>query len=191
VDSWQVAHDNIVSSNVEKAITKLSEYISNAGISEFLPVLSLEFSIKNTDLNTLVVNFLTECKKKFEVKSIYLEMNGFDINYDRWYFDYFAYNTVSHDLEDIEWLCEWQSDNWPETELSNSENSRSVFEWYHENNIYETDENHREVYDACMLLVHCKFIQYVNSSLKSSKELAGVTIFSAAHGFESAGKYEP
>ena len=85
MDSWQVAHDNIVSNNVEKAVTELSEYISNAGISEFLPVLGLEFSIKNTVLNTLVVNFLTECKKKFEVKSIYLEMNGFDINYDSAY----------------------------------------------------------------------------------------------------------
>jgi hypothetical protein len=39
-------------------------------------------------------------------------MNGFDIKYDRWYFDLFAYSSYSPNVDDTEWLCDWHSDNW-------------------------------------------------------------------------------
>jgi hypothetical protein len=36
--------------------------------------------------------FISSSERGFPVKAVYLEMNGFDLNYDRWYFDYFAYD---------------------------------------------------------------------------------------------------
>ena len=56
--------------------------------------------------------FIKRCGKEFDIKSVYLEMNGFDINYDRWYFDSFGYSNYGDDPDDLEWLCDWSSPEW-------------------------------------------------------------------------------
>ena len=105
---------------------------------EFVPV--AEATVTNDTLASLeaINNFIELNSSSFEVESIYLEMNGFDINYDRWYFDYFAYDKYSNDPEDLEWLCYWQSKDWPETQIAGMKYAQQVFKWYHENQIWKT-----------------------------------------------------
>jgi hypothetical protein len=46
--------------------------------------------------------------RRFPIGAAYTEMNGFDINPDRWYCDLFAYPSDGG-LDDRDWLCEWDS----------------------------------------------------------------------------------
>ena len=191
MDCWDIAHTNIIAGNVDQAVHELSKIVKSQNVKEFMPVLDLNFDVIVNDFEQSVADFVSACRANFTVKSVYLEMNGFDINYDRWYFDYFAYDTVGQTPEDLEWLCEWQSGQWPETELVNTLESRGVFEWYHENKIYARHKEYSDLYSTCSLLVHCKFIQFVNQELGTSNKLQGVKIYSAAHGFENVGVCVP
>ena len=88
---------------------------------------------------------------KFDVKAVYLEMNGFDINYDRWYCDFFAYSCYEPDVEKTDWLCEWQSGDWPQYELLGLESAQEAFAWYHGQRIWKSQPEFLPVYEASML----------------------------------------
>ena len=65
-----------------------------------------------------LINF---CDRRFDVRAVYLEMNGFDINIGRWYFDLFAYRQYIKAPEDVDWLGEWESPAWPDITLTGLE----------------------------------------------------------------------
>ena len=43
---------------------------------------------------------------RIPIRAVYTEMNGFDINPDRWYCDLCAY-TADGGLDDFDWLSDW------------------------------------------------------------------------------------
>jgi len=60
------------------------------------------------------------------VQAIYTEMNGFDINPDRWYCDLFAY-TADGGLEDFDWLADWQSEPCADYTITGLEPLQAVY----------------------------------------------------------------
>ena len=62
--------------------------------------------------------FINRCGEEFDVQAVYLEMNGFYVNYDCWYFDSFAYTEYVDDPDDLDWLSDWSSPEWPQLTLT-------------------------------------------------------------------------
>ena len=62
--------------------------------------------IRRATFSLTLTHLLSRAKNRFDVRAVYLEMNRFDINYDRWYFDLFAYTEYSADPEDLDWLSD-------------------------------------------------------------------------------------
>jgi hypothetical protein len=60
------------------------------------------------------------------VKAAYTEMNGFDVNPDRWYCDLFAYS-VDGGLDNFDWLSDWQSDPFEEYTITGLERLQAVY----------------------------------------------------------------
>ena len=184
---WIEVDKLISESKYDDAIRFLEAQIIKSEIREFQPLIGLKISDEHNDVLSKTNEFISHNQKKFDVKSIYFEMNGFDINYDRWYFDYFAYDTYSEDREDPDWLCEWKSEDWPETTIHGLEPAQKVFEWYHEEKIWESRPEIKDTYEAAMLLIMSKFIQFISFVITSGKLSKPVIVFATAHDFETIG----
>jgi len=188
---WQKVYDGVLTSQTGDLINLLSKEIIANGPNEFTPVVKADISNDLAITLKEINEFITANLANFEVKSIYLEMNGFDINYDRWYFDYFAYENYSSDPEDLEWLCDWHSENWPETTIVGMEDTQDVFKWYHENHIWKSNPELKETYETAMLLVMLKFMDFVAKVIQRKKLVRPMPVLCTAHGFESVYQIAP
>lgn len=63
---------------------------------------------------------------RFTIAAAYTEMNGFDINPDRWFCDLFAYTTYGgHD--EYDWISDWQSEHFDDYTISGLEELQAVY----------------------------------------------------------------
>ena len=188
---WQVVYDHFKNNNVAPAISQLEEFISSHDAQKFACVGGASFLNPPSSVLAELNRFIEANEKQFDVKSVYFEMNGFDINYDRWYFDLFAYSSYSPKFDDTDWLCEWQSAPWPEFELTGMAAAQEAFAWYHEKRIWKSQPDFKPIYEAAMLLIMAKFAGYVGSALRAGHLAKSIPILVTAHGFESIARYEP
>ena len=117
-------------------------------------------------------------------------MNGFDINPDRWYFDFFAYTEYGSDPDDLEWLCDWESPTWKDVTLEGLEAVQADFDWYHSNEIWN-DKTFESAYDVSLLLVMCKYVALIESSLRSGARTKSIPVLATAHDFDIVGRFPP
>lgn len=173
---------------VDKRIQKPNEacqfinnLMENCKDKTFNGLISLNFTNSVYQIQNSIAKFCSECNKTFNLKAIYLEMNGFDINPDRWYFDLFGYGTLPPDDESLDWLSDWQSTEFPDVTLTGLESIQNLFDSYIKNKLYKDDDKaHNE--DLATLLVMAKFCKLIDESLKNQK--LAVHVYATAHDFD-------
>jgi hypothetical protein len=94
--------------------------------SPFHSVLEVSFTNRPEEVAAHFDGFVRREAKRFRIRAVYAEMNGFDINARRWFFDVFAFNDYGgHD--DYDWLADWASENYPELTLTGLEALQRVY----------------------------------------------------------------
>lgn len=176
-------------SDTHGAIQFLEERLRKEPVSRFKGLLGKGFTNKPRSILAAINKFTDACSKGFDVKAVYLEMNAFDVNCDRWYFDSFGYSRYEADPEDLDWLSEWQSPNWPQVTLNGLQPVRRDFEWYHANRIWE-DESFARTYDLAELLVVCKYVSLIESALAAGRRSKPIPVLATAHDFDIMGRFE-
>src|SRR5437660_11742023 len=104
-------------SDITGAIGFLEERLATEKTARFEGLHAKGFTNKPKSIFSAINKFIDACSEQFVIKAVYLEMNGFAINPDRWYFDSFGYTKYGADPQNLEWLCEWQSPDWPQVTL--------------------------------------------------------------------------
>lgn len=127
VDLWQTVANYLRSNDVDGAAADLESRLRATATDRFASLADLHFTNSPYDVLSHINEFIAACKAHFDVRAVYLEMNGFDINYDRWYFDSFAYTEYSDDPDDLDWLCDWSSPNWEQYTLNGLEETQDDF----------------------------------------------------------------
>ncbi len=187
---WRKVDSGFREGDVDGTIHHLEEALSAENVDRFKKLIGSRFTNPPSDILSSVNDFANSCGRSFDVQAVYLEMNGFDINYDRWYFDFFAYSHYSEDPDDLDWLSDWQSDERPDITLTGLEHVQRDFEWYHENEIYK-EESHRRAYDISLLLVMTNFVSLVGRALAAGPLAKDVPVLATAHGFDVIGRFHP
>jgi hypothetical protein len=188
---WDTVHERFAGRDVPGAVEFLEQFLASHDAQRFSCLAGLSFSNSRTLVLKEINEFIETTDVQFDVKAVYLEMNGFDINYKRWYFDFFAYPNYEPGAEETDWLCEWQSKAWPQFRLLGMEPAQEAFAWFHGQKIYRSQPELEPVYEASMLLVMAKFAAFVGSSLKSGTLVRPIPIFATAHDFESVAHFGP
>lgn len=70
--------------------------------------------------------FIGRQAQSFEVRAVYTETNGFDINPDCWFFDVFAHDHYGGH-EDYDWLSDWQSGPFAQMRLTGMETLQGIY----------------------------------------------------------------
>jgi len=127
--------------------------------------------------------FRTESARS-DVQAAYTEMNGFDINPDRWYCDLFAYD---HDggLDDFDWLSDWQSEYFEDYTIKGLEPLQAVFasDAFH-------DEQYNDAAYISGLVVVAKFQRFMQLAAQQMKDLS-VPLYVTAHDYDYIARITP
>jgi len=185
---WNAVDRRFRKSDITGAIEFLEERLAKEKGARFKGLLGNGFTNTPWSILSAINKFMDACSKKFAIKAVYLEMNGFDINPDRWYFDSFGYTRYGADPQ-VEWLCEWQSPDWPQLTLKGLEPVQADFEWYHAEEIWK-DKEYERAYELAVLLVMAKFVSLVQSALAAGPRSKPVPVLATAHDFDIVGRFE-
>lgn len=188
VKRWNRVGKHIEKLEFDSAIAELETELAAEGHAEFQPLIDEDFSEPPADTRGFINELLDAWKTEGKIAAIYLEMNGFDLNTDEWYFDAFGFEKDGgHD--DNEWLCDWQHDSEEDTWLlTGMEGAQKLFEWYHGEEKYE-EKKYEAAYDIAMLIVMVKYVRYIGRVLASGPLSANVTVYATAHEFDIIARF--
>lgn len=152
--------------------------------SPFHQVIGLRFTNKPKKIAAYFKQFIRQESKRFSIKAIYTETNGFDINPDRWFFGLCAFDCYGGH-EDFDWLCDFQSGSYPSMTLVGMEALQQV---------YDSDAFYNDKYEQargyCSLLVVLKFQDLIRQSMPLIKNLT-FPVLATSHDYEFIYEYRP
>lgn len=180
---WQAVADSFRQSDIDGAARLLETTLISLEADHFAGLVGLSFTNRPRSILDELNKFIQRCEQKFPAKAIYLEMNAFDINYDRWYFDLFGYSSCTEDPEDLEWLCSWQSTPWPKVALTGLKAVQADFAWYEKNEMWQ-DTKHAHIHEIATLLVMVRFLALIQAAVKSGPLIKPIPILAAVHDFD-------
>ncbi len=120
--------------------------------------------------------FRTE-SARIPIAAAYTEMNGFDINPDRWYCDLFAYIADSGH-EDYGWLSDWQSKPFDDYTINGLEPLQDVYA-----SQASQEKANRDASYMSSLMVVVKFQQFMLRAGAQMKQLH-FPLYITAHDFD-------
>src|SRR5687767_5889626 len=114
------------SGNLRQCDEHIAGVLRGLPTSPFHIALDLHFTNPPDEVGKQFDAFFLRERSRFSIAAAYTETNGFDINPDRWYFDFFAYDAYGG-TDDFDWLSDWTSDSWPEMTLTGMETLQAVY----------------------------------------------------------------
>jgi len=187
---WQQVEANFKKGDFSVTIRNLEKLLSAENITQFKGLIGVEFTNPPEAILQKINNFISFCNSSFEIQAVYLEMNGFSINPECWFFDFFGYTQYSNDQEDLDWLSDWQSSYWPSVTLTGLEAVQADFEWYHDNKIYN-DDNFSTAYEISEFLVLSKYVELISRAIRSDPLIKSIPVLATAHDYDAIGRFEP
>lgn len=187
---WKTVNRRFLSSDIDGAISYLEKHLHNEKTDRFKGLIGAQFANKPSSVLSEINKFIQACDQSFDIKAVYLEMNGFDINYDRWYFDFFGYKTRPSEPVSLDWVCDMQTKEWKTVTLKGLESIQDNFRWYHEQAIYQ-DKKYEKTYEIAVLLVMTRFVALIQSALYHGNLIKPIPILATAHDFDIIGRFEP
>ena len=114
---------------------------------------------------------------RFKIGAAYTEMNGFDINPDRWFFDVFAFGEYGGH-EDYDWIADWQSESYDDMTITGLEQLQEVYA-----SAAFRDKRFRDAGYVAGLLVVTKFQDLIRRAAPHMRELR-FPLLATAHDYE-------
>ena len=128
--------------------------------------------------------FFDRESNRFQIAAACTEMNGFDINPDRWFCDLFAYSADGgHDQYD--WLSDWQSQRFEDFEIAGFEPLQEVYAGE-----ARRDKQNRGARDLSSLIVVVKFQRFIQQAAAHMKMLR-FPLYATGHDFDFIASFDP
>jgi hypothetical protein len=148
---------------------------------------SLREYISNFDTSTTKIlkgknGLLKSLFRRVKPAAYYCEMNGFTINYDRWFIELFSFE--KYDTNDWDWLSDFYDSSSHILTITGFEEIQKAFENVRQNNRLK-DENINEAYEVAELLVILRLQELFKETYKTfNSEEAKIPMFVTAHDYE-------
>ena len=174
--------------NFDKALNIAQTALRKIPTTAFHNVLDKSLVAHADDLASWVEDFYSLATKKNKVEALYFEMNEFDINTDLWYIDCFAFsNDGGLDLDDMEWLCDFDTDSQTETgtifKLDGYEELQDAFE-----NVELDTDDLQNARDWCEQIIIARFMELMTTAheIAKTKKLnwEAVPIYFTEHSYD-------
>lgn len=161
--------------DTQTAITHISEQLAKIPKSPFHLVLDLEFTNEPAFIARHLERFVAQSSN--ELKVIYGEANGFYINPDRWFLNWFGYRTYGGH-ESYDWLSDWDEGPSEDLTLTGMEPLQKVYA----SEIAGSDE-FSDANDFCTLMIVAKFQDLIRRVTPHMTSVS-IPILATAHDFD-------
>lgn len=121
---------------------------------------------------------------RIAIAAAYTEMNGFDINPDRWYCDLFAY-TVDGGHDDYDWLSDWESEPYEDYTIHGLEHLQAVYA-----SAAFREKASRDASYMSSLMVVLKFQRFMQQAATHMQQLR-FPLYVTAHDFDFIAAVRP
>lgn len=131
-----------------------------------------------------VKEFFEQASKKEQIKSLYCEMNEFDINTDHWYVDCFAFS-IDEGLTrgDMDWLCDYEADTESRFVIEGFDKLQAAF-----GSVDLNTESLQDAIDWCEQIILTRFMELVRTAhvlaMDKNYGWAGVPVYFSEHDYD-------
>ncbi|MBF0231357.1 MAG: hypothetical protein HQK63_17485 [Desulfamplus sp.] len=175
--------------DIDSSINIVVNELEKIPNTPFHNVVNCKFRNRPEEIADHIADFIQKEREQIDIKSVYIEMNDFDINPDIWFFDIFAYK-IHGGHDDYDWLANWHSDNYSSIALTGLEELQKIYENY-EDGRYEEEEN-EEDYSNARDLASLFIVLYFQKLIKEAAALIDnlrIPILATAHGYDLIYEY--
>lgn len=177
--------------DLDFAIQLAESELSKIPQTEFHQLIGMNLLHLESELSKFISNFYSSVKLKYtfsftkKLKAFYCEMNGFTINYDRWFIDLFSFSEIGK--EDYEWLTDFEYSTNKYLTITGFENLQKVYEDVSKNKKQDILEIER-AYEVAELLVILRLQELFRETYINAKERrekwSDYPMFVTAHDYE-------
>lgn len=165
--------------------------------TEFHQLIGMNLLHLESELSAFISKFYSSVNLKYtfslskKLKAFYCEMNGFTINYDRWFIDLFSFSEIGKD--DYDWLADFEHSTKKDFTITGFENLQKVYEDVYKNQKDDIPEI-KQAYDIAELLIILRLQELFRETYKNAKskgkKWAEIPMFVTAHDYEMIYKTE-
>ena len=159
--------------------------------TDFHQLIGMNLLHMESELDNYICNFHSIVKLKYafnfgkKLKAFYSEMNGFTINYDRWFVDLFSFSKIGE--EDYDWLADYDHFTKKHLTITGFENLQKVYEDVYKDKNYKIPEI-EQAYEIAELLIILRlqelFRKTYQSAKSNGKKWTDFPMFVTAHDYE-------
>lgn len=177
--------------DLDSAIQIAESELNEIPQTDFHQIIGKSLLHMESELDNYISNFYSRIRLKYtlsfkkKLKAFYCEMNGFTINYDRWFIDLFSYSEIG--VNDYDWLADYDYFTNKDLTLTGFETLQKVYEDFHENNKYKVPEIKlaSEVTELLIILrLQELFRNTYRCAQSKKKKWAEIPMYVTAHDYE-------
>lgn len=177
---------NVLHGRLPLAVEQYREALGRQQTNAFSPLVGLDFLHHTEEAAANLIRFLESASAQREVGALYFEMNGFDINPDRWYCNGYAYDHAGG-VRNTEWLVGWFTADDEDFVLTGMEPVQAAFA-AHDGDAGPLFVNIAR--ELSIYLVTCRFMELIAAAHQLAGErdsrARNLPVFATAHGFDIA-----
>jgi hypothetical protein len=173
------------SGDLEQCERLISEKLAGLPRSPFHIVLDLSIETDPEAVGEWLDNFIRIQTERFTIKAVYVEMNGFCVNPDLWFFCAFAYEHYGGHDDYYYWLSNWQSEDSGGAAIEGLEALQAVYA-----SEAFRDKRFSDASDLTDLLVVVKFQDLIRRSSVYMQELH-FPLLASAHEYDFVYEIRP
>ncbi|RPD39846.1 hypothetical protein [Chitinophaga barathri] len=179
--------DLIQAGKIEEAIQETETKLSQLPQTDFHKIIGKDLLHLQPSLATFLNHFyedMTE-NEELDIKAIYIEMNSFTTQYQRWFFQLLAYDSL-HSRDNLDWLTDFSGESEKTMTVTGYEALQEANQKYMESEGYR-DDNLRtacELQEYLVILRAQELVKHTLAANKGKAPWASVTLFTSAHDYE-------
>ena len=179
--------DLIQAGNIEQAIRETEAQLSQLPQTAFHQVIGKDLLHLQTPLTQFLNYFYTAMKEEeeLEIRALYVEMNSFTTQYQRWFLHLLAYETLSTP-GNLDWLADFSGESEKTLTITGYEALQAANEKYMQTEGYRDDLLRQacELQEYLVILRVQELVKQTIAANKGKAPWAALPVFVAAHDYE-------
>ncbi|WP_109699471.1 hypothetical protein [Chitinophaga deserti] len=183
----QQIQDLIQAGQIETAIRETEAALSQLPASVFHQVIGKDLLHLQPPLTAFLNHFyaaMTE-EEEIDIKAIYVEMNSFTTQYDRWLLHLLAYESVAN-RDNLDWLTDFAGESEKTLTITGFEALQEANKNYMQSEGYRDDQLRQscELQEYLVILRLQELVKHTVNANKGKAPWANVPVFVSAHDYE-------
>jgi len=179
--------DLIQAGNIEEAIRQTEAALSQLPQTDFHEIIGKDLLHLEPSLKKFLNNFyeVTTGEEELPIKAIYVEMNSFTTQYERWFLHLLAYD-APRNPGNADWLKEFSAESEKSITITGYEKLQEANKQYMQSEGYRIDDLRQacELHEYLVVLRMQELVMQAVSAEKGKAAWASLPIFAAAHDYE-------